>query len=146
LVQREWIATTVSRNFPILAARYPWYSLSFSRNFASSRNTMTVAIISNYYLVCYSQNSYIIKVFLLLIVLNRYSLAFVWFILIRTSFIRQLGSMTDKRHDMVNYVAKCFCDDRLTAVKSCIVLNWIYLASTSLFERLQCKICNDLLL
>ena len=48
-----------------------------------------------------------------------------WFIVIRTSFIRQLGSMTDKRHGMVNYVAKCYCNDRLTAVKSSIVVNWI---------------------
>ena len=31
--------------------------------------------------------------------------------------------MTDKRHGMVNYLAKCFCNDRLTAVKSSIVVN-----------------------
>jgi len=34
----------------------------------------------------------------------------------------------------------------MTHVKSSIVVNWIYLACTSLFERLQCKIYNDLLL
>jgi len=34
----------------------------------------------------------------------------------------------------------------MTAVKSSIVVNWIYLASTSLFERLQCKIYYDLVL
>ena len=66
---------------------------------------------------------------LLLIVLNRYIVNIyivqsgIQVIYSNTNvfYSPTIGSMTDKRHGMVNYVGKVFCNNKLTAVKSIVV-------------------------